>query len=196
MAIITSNPFPISLKPSPPPFLSPTFSTRAIEPSPFSTRAAEPDKENNTTPTDSTPSPTDDNRFENRLSQVRLRYRSGTGKKAELRKAKRSSKKGSGNNNNVFLPPVPLKESVSDGLKVDFGFSPYSERLNGRLAGLGLVALLLVELGSGKSLISYHAPPTLLIQIYTASALSAVFIKYEKERVSVWPGSGSGSVKE
>ncbi|KAK1267555.1 hypothetical protein QJS04_geneDACA021880 [Acorus gramineus] len=127
--------------------------------------------------------------FENRLSQIRLKYRSGTGKKAELRKAKKSSssptKKTKGG---VFLPPVALKEPVSsDGLKVDLGFSPYSERLNGRLAALGLAALLLVELGSGKSLLKYHNPPTLFLQVYTVSSLGAVFVKFEKEKVSVWP---------
>ncbi|GLT66891.1 hypothetical protein SLA2020_392330 [Shorea laevis] len=48
------------------------------------------------------------------------------------------------------LPPVPLKEPMSGGLKVDFGFSPYSERINGRIAILGLTALLLVELATGN----------------------------------------------
>ncbi|XP_068644618.1 uncharacterized protein [Aristolochia californica] len=147
----------------------------------FFPRAMEPDK-------DQSGDPTEPDEFEERLDQVRLKYRSGKGKKAELRKARKSGspsskKKGDG----VFLPPVPLKESMSDGLKVDFGFSPYTERLNGRLACLGLAALLLVELGSGKSLINYHSPATLLIQVYFVAAVSAVYIKYEKEKVSVWP---------
>eukprot|EP00262_Sarcandra_glabra_P016146 TRINITY_DN5169_c0_g1_i1.p1 TRINITY_DN5169_c0_g1~~TRINITY_DN5169_c0_g1_i1.p1 ORF type:complete len:191 (-),score=21.00 TRINITY_DN5169_c0_g1_i1:100-672(-) len=149
-----------------------------------STRALEPEKENTDTTETAPPEPTDP--FENRISRVRLKYRSGTGKKAELRKAKKSgssSKKKIG----VFLPPIPLKEPVSDGMKVDFGFTAYTERLNGRLAALGLAALLLVELGSGKSLISYHKPPILFIQIYFIAAVSALFVKYEKEKVSVWP---------
>jgi len=41
-------------------------------------------------------------------------------------------------------------------LKVDFGFSPYSERINGRVMILMLSALLLVELAMGKSVINYH----------------------------------------
>ncbi|KAJ0569811.1 hypothetical protein HanHA300_Chr05g0170811 [Helianthus annuus] len=38
---------------------------------------------------------------------------------------------------------------MSGGLKVDFVFSPYSERMNGRVAALGLTALVLVELATG-----------------------------------------------
>ncbi|MQM09121.1 hypothetical protein Taro_041988 [Colocasia esculenta] len=128
--------------------------------------------------------------FENRLSQIRLKYRSGTGKKAEQRRSKKSppgatsSKKGG----KVLLPPVSLLEPVSaGGMKVEFGFSPYSEWLNGRLAVLGLAALLLVELASGKGLLSYHSPPIIFIQIYTISAAAAMFVKFEKEKVSVWP---------
>ena len=82
-------------------------------------------------------------------AQARLRYRSGTGKKAELRKAKKG-KSSSGSGPGMYLPPVPLKESVSGGLKVEIGFSPYSERVNGRVTILGLSALLLVELATGK----------------------------------------------
>ncbi|CAN6442410.1 unnamed protein product [Victoria cruziana] len=134
------------------------------------------------------PSTPESDDFDSRLSQVRLKYRSGTGKKAEVRKSRKSggggasSKKGS-----LFLPAIPLREPVSGGLKVDFGFSPYTERLNGRLAALGLAALLLVELGSGKSLTSYHAPPVLFLQVYTVAAAAALFIKYEKEKNSIWP---------
>ncbi|KAK9913363.1 hypothetical protein M0R45_037181 [Rubus argutus] len=138
----------------------------------FATRATDPE-----TPPDE---------FDNRLSQVRLRYRSGTGKKAEIRKSRKSKGSGSGSDN-VFLPPVPLKEPVSGGLKVDFGFSPYSERVNGRVALLGLTALLLVELATGKSVLKFHAPPVVLIQVYFVAAATAIYIKYEKERVSVWP---------
>lgn len=160
-------------------------------PAQISTRALEPDKENAAETTESSSSSTKEGGggFENRLSRVRLRYRSGTGKKAELRKAKKSGGSSRKKGADVFLPPVPLKEPVSGGMKVDFGFSPYTERLNGRLAGLGLAALLLVELGSGKSLLSYHAPPILFIQIYFVASLSAIFIKYEKEKVSIWPKS-------
>lgn len=120
---------------------------------------------------------------------MRIRYRSGTGKKAEVRKSKKgvSAKSGS----SVYLPPVPLKEPVSGGLKVDFGFSPYSERINGRLAILGLVALLSVELATGKGVINYHTPAIILTQVYFVAAVSALFVKYEKEKVSVWPESGS-----
>lgn len=141
------------------------------------------------------PEPSDDD-FDSRLS--RLRYRSGTGKKAEIRKQKKgktgTTKTGTGSG--VFLPPVPLKEPVSDGLKVDFGFSPFSERLNGRLAGLGLVALLLVELGTGKSTISFHTPAIVFIQIYFMAAVSAVYCKFEKEKVSVWPQTQPSSTNK
>lgn len=78
---------------------------------------------------------------------------------------------------------------MSGGLKVDFGFSPYSERINGRIAILGLTALVAVELATGKGVINYHTPPIVLIQVYFVAAVSALFVKYEKERVSVWPES-------
>ncbi|XP_061998108.1 uncharacterized protein LOC133715587 [Rosa rugosa] len=169
------NPFPLSSPPkthNPKPLLS------------FPTRATDPE----TPPSDPAPEPGSD--FDDRLSQVRLRYRSGTGKKAEARKTKKSKSSGSGSSgSNVFLPPVPLKEPVSGGLKVDFGFSPYSERVNGRVALLGLAALLLVELATGKSVLKFHTPPVVLIQVYFVAAATAVYIKYEKEKVSVWPQS-------
>ncbi|XP_039036011.1 uncharacterized protein LOC120172671 [Hibiscus syriacus] len=134
----------------------------------------------------------DSDPFESRLSQVRIRYRSGTGKKAERRKSKKSgSLSTSSSSSSIYLPPVPLKESVSNGLKVDFGFSPYSERINGRIAILGLTALVLVELATGKSVISYHTPAIIFIQIYFVAAIGALFVKYEKEKVSVWPPSQS-----
>lgn len=110
------------------------------------------------------------------------------GKKAELRKAKKggsTAKSGS----SIYLPPVPLKEAKSGGFKVDFGFSPYSERINGRIAILGLSALMAVELATGKGVINFHSPAIVLIQVYFVAAVSAVFVKYEKEKVSVWPES-------
>lgn len=140
--------------------------------------------------------PADEGAFEDRLSQVRIRYRSGTGKKAELRKAKKagysssSSSSSSTSSSSLYLPPVPLKEAKSfDGSKVEIGFSLYSEKINGRIAMLGLTALLLVELATGKGVINYHTPAIILIQVYFVTAVAAVWIKYEKERVSVWPES-------
>ncbi|KAM0006861.1 hypothetical protein Hdeb2414_s0002g00052401 [Helianthus debilis subsp. tardiflorus] len=67
----------------------------------------------------------------------------------------------------MFLPPVPLNEPMSGGLKVDFGFSPYSERMNGRVAVLGLAALVLVELATGESVIMYHTMSIIFIQVYS-----------------------------
>ncbi|KAJ6717792.1 UPF0041 BRAIN PROTEIN 44-RELATED [Salix purpurea] len=87
----------------------------------------------------------------------------------------------------MYLPPVPLKESVSGGLKVEFGFSPYSERVNGSVAILGLSALLLVELATGKSVVNHHRPAIVLIQIYFVTAVTALYVKYEKEKVGTWP---------
>ncbi|KAL5986081.1 hypothetical protein ACLOJK_028071 [Asimina triloba] len=165
-------------------------------PYPFSLKAVDPQNEpssssssNSTPEPDSDPDSTalPDSEFESRLAQVRVRYRSGTGKKAELRKARKSQatkKKGGGS---IFLPPVPLKDAIAGGLKVDFGFCPYTERLHGRLAALGLTALLLVELASGTSVIKYHTPAILFVQLYFVAAVTAVFVKYEKEKVSIWP---------
>ncbi|KAL7596526.1 hypothetical protein Lser_V15G29343 [Lactuca serriola] len=54
--------------------------------------------------------------FEDRLSQVRLRYCSGTGKKVYARKSKKSGTKSggsSGSRANMYLPSVPLKEPIS-----------------------------------------------------------------------------------
>ncbi|XP_057774512.1 uncharacterized protein LOC130993595 [Salvia miltiorrhiza] len=129
--------------------------------------------------------------FENRLSQVRLRYRSGSGKKAEVRKSRKGKKtgSGSGSGSSVFLPPVALKEPKSEGLNVEFGFSPYSERVNGRIAILGLTALFLVELATGQGVINYHTPSIIFIQVYFVAAVSAIYVKYEKEKTSVWPQS-------
>eukprot|EP00252_Welwitschia_mirabilis_P020275 TRINITY_DN4934_c0_g1_i1.p1 TRINITY_DN4934_c0_g1~~TRINITY_DN4934_c0_g1_i1.p1 ORF type:complete len:187 (+),score=33.20 TRINITY_DN4934_c0_g1_i1:160-720(+) len=128
--------------------------------------------------------------FEERFT----RWRVGKGKKAELkrlRKAGMDPSKLKSKQKGIFLPPVPLKDPISGGLKVELGFNPYSERLNGRIAALGLAALLLVELGSGQSLIKYHAPATILIQSYFIFAVSAIYLKYEKEKISIWPKSKS-----
>lgn len=170
------------------------FTTRATDPqTPPSEEEAEgevePSKSGTDSEQDSVPDSEQDS-FENRLRQVRLRYRSGTGKKAEIRKG-RKSKKAASSGSGMYLPPVPLKEPMSGGLKVDFGFNPFSERINGRIAILGLSALLMVELATGKSVINYHTPAIVLIQIYFVAAVAALYIKYEKERVSVWPESSS-----
>lgn len=87
----------------------------------------------------------------------------------------------------MFLPPVPLKEPVSGGLKVEFGFSSYSEMMNGRVAALGLLALVLVELASGESVIKYHTPSIVFVQVYFVAAVTAIYCKVEKEKVSIWP---------
>ncbi|KAL0336149.1 UNVERIFIED_CONTAM: hypothetical protein Sradi_4826800 [Sesamum radiatum] len=151
---------------------------------------ATPEEDSSSTSTSSEPAPDQDDSFENRLSQVRVRYRSGSGKKAEIRKSRKGKKTGSGaSGSSVFLPPVPLKEAVSEGLNVEFGFSPYSERINGRIAILGLSALFLVELATGKGVINYHTPAIVFIQVYFVAAVSALYVKYEKEKVSVWPQS-------
>ncbi|CAA6654855.1 unnamed protein product [Spirodela intermedia] len=124
-----------------------------------------------------------DSDFENRLAQVRLKYRSGSGKKAEQRRGKK----------NPGAAPLRRRAAAREGrpprsgAEGRLGFTPYSEHLNGRLAALGLAALVLVELGSGKSLLSFHTPAVIFIQIYTVAAASALFVKFEKERISVWP---------
>ncbi|KAJ6909477.1 hypothetical protein NC652_020454 [Populus alba x Populus x berolinensis] len=172
------------------PYPRAAFPTKPHAPKqPSITRATTDDNKGDTTQEpEPKPGSASDDQFESRLSQVRLRYRSGTGKKAELRKAKKG-KSGSGSGSGMYLPPVPLKKSVSDGLKVEFGFSPYSERVNGRIAILGLLALLLVELATGKSVINYHTPTIVVIQIYFVAAVTALYVKYEKEKVSIWPES-------
>ncbi|CAI9273490.1 unnamed protein product [Lactuca saligna] len=155
----------------------------------FTTKATPDDSSSTDGPASESP---ETESFEDRLSQVRLRYRSGTGKKADARKSKKSGKKSggsSGSGANMYLPPVPLKEPISGGLKVDFGFSPYSERMNGRVAALGLAALVLVELATGESVIKYHTPSIIFIQVYFVAAITAVYCKVEKEKVSIWPQS-------
>lgn len=106
---------------------------------------------------------------------------------------KKSRKGTTSSGSGVYLAPVPLKEAVSGGLKVDVGFSPYSERLNGRIAILGLTALLLVEIATGKGVVNYHTPAIVLIQIYFVAAVSALYVKYEKEKISVWPQSSNST---
>ncbi|PWA94969.1 Chlorophyll a/b binding protein domain-containing protein [Artemisia annua] len=145
--------------------------------------------ENAPTPEDSD-TPTSDDSFDDRLSNIRIRYRSGQGKKADVRKSKKKSgSSSSGSGANIYLPPVPLKEPVSGGLKVDFGFTPYSERINGRVAALGLAALVLVELATGQSVIKFHSPSIVFVQVYFVAAVTAVYCKVEKEKVSIWPSS-------
>ncbi|KAL5210057.1 hypothetical protein ABZP36_005680 [Zizania latifolia] len=126
---------------------------------------------------------TDDD-FEERV--MRIKSRVGPKKRGSAAARK---KKAAAQSKAVTLPPVPLREPRSSvGVPVEFGFSAYSERLNGALAAIGLAALLLVELGSGQALVKYHQPATLFLQVYTIVAAGAVFVKYEKERISVWPG--------
>ncbi|CAI8601568.1 unnamed protein product [Vicia faba] len=161
------------------------FTTRANEPQtpPSNSDPSKPDSEITATGED----------FDDRINKLRLRNRRGTGKKAEARKSRKSSKATSGSapGSGVYLPPVALKEPVSGGLKVELGFSKFSERLNGRVAILGLTALLLVELATGKSVINYHTPGTVLIQFYFMAALTAIYVKFQKEKISVWPDSSS-----
>ncbi|XP_034703387.1 uncharacterized protein LOC117927809 [Vitis riparia] len=170
---------------SPKPLLS--FSVKATDSDSDSNPDTEPSTNADESSTSSQPSEPD--AFDSRLAEVRLRYRSGSGKKADVRKGRKSKKSSSSSGPGVFLPPVPLKEPVSGGLKVDFGFSPYSERVNGRIAILGLGALLSVELATGQSVIRYHSPAIIFIQVYFVAAVSALYVKYEKESVSIWPES-------
>ncbi|XP_062112851.1 uncharacterized protein LOC133824006 [Humulus lupulus] len=176
------NPFPLASSSSKPP--------RALKPLlSFTTRATDSDSPPSEPSEPATQAGTESDDFEDRLSQVRLRYRSGTGKKAEMRKTRKSKKGTSSSSASIYLPPVPLKEPMAGRVKVDFGFSPYSERVNGRVAILGLAALLLVELATGKSVINYHTPSIVLIQIYFVAAATALYVKVQKESVSVWPQS-------
>ncbi|KAJ7295867.1 hypothetical protein O6H91_03G005100 [Diphasiastrum complanatum] len=130
--------------------------------------------------------------FEERLARLQRRVSRGSGKKAERRKARKEglpSQSAKGKSSSVLLAPVPLQDSVSDGLAVQLGLNAYAERLNGRLAALGLAAVLLVELASGMSFLKYHEPAIIGVQIYTVLAASALFVKYEKEKISIWPTS-------
>lgn len=126
---------------------------------------------------------TADDDFEERV--LRIKSRVGPKKRGARKKKAAASASASA----VTLPPVPLREPRSAlGAPVELGFTAYSERLNGALAALGLAAVLLVELGSGQALVKYHQPATLFLQAYTVAAAAALFVKYEKERISTWPG--------
>ncbi|KAJ1436411.1 hypothetical protein SESBI_04445 [Sesbania bispinosa] len=184
-----SNPFPLSSSSSKLHFHSRNCKPFLL----FTTRATEPQNSPSDSETSEPPTATTGDDFDNRMNEFRIRNRSGTGKKAEIRKARKSKKgtSGPGSGSSVYLPPVPLKEAVSGGLKVELGFSPYSERLNGRIAILGLTALLLVELATGKGVINYHTPSIVLIQIYFVAAVSTLYVKYEKEKISIWPDSST-----
>eukprot|EP00250_Pteridium_aquilinum_P002562 c12786_g1_i1 orf=60-731(+) len=140
-----------------------------------------------------------DGSFEERLAKLRRRVNSGTGVKAEKRKARKSgdylavssAPTKSKGGDNVLLPPVPLMDPVSDGLRVELGFNSYTERINGRFAALGLAAVLLVELASGGSFLKYHESSVIGLQAYFMLGVAAVYIKYEKEKISIWPGPKS-----
>ncbi|TXG49645.1 hypothetical protein EZV62_025520 [Acer yangbiense] len=179
---LSTNQFPSSLAPS-------LYKLHAPASKLFTTRATT-DPE---TPAESEPTSGSDpdDPFESRLAQLRIRNRSGLGKKAEIRKSKKGASTSSatkpGSSSSIYLPPVALKEAKSGGLKVDFGFSPYSEKINGRIAMLGLTALLAVELATGKGVLNYHTPAIVLLQVYFVAAIGALYVKYEKEKVSVWP---------
>ncbi|XP_043696960.1 uncharacterized protein LOC122647668, partial [Telopea speciosissima] len=117
------------------------------------TRVINPETNASSDTTETKPSSVEDNEdsFENRVAQVKLKYHSMIGKKANARKGKRLSSSSKTKKGEVFLPLAPLKEAVSEDLKVDFGFYPFTERLNRRLAAQGLAALLLVALGFDMS---------------------------------------------
>ncbi|KAL3701007.1 hypothetical protein R1sor_019029 [Riccia sorocarpa] len=112
--------------------------------------------------------------FEARLARLQRKVTSGTGKKAEARKARKegglapitssSTSTSSKKTNDLYIPPVPLKDPVADGLVVEFGLKPYVERINGRIAALGLAALLLVELATGLPVIKFHDSGTIFVQ--------------------------------
>ncbi|CAN6320445.1 unnamed protein product [Urochloa humidicola] len=156
---------------------------------PFPPRAASSGED--TAAADQEPAPattktaTADDDFEERV----LRIKSRVGPKKRGPRRKKGAASSSASANAVTLPPVPLREPRSAlGAPVEFGFTAYSERLNGAMAALGLAAVLLVELGSGQALVKYHQPATLFLQAYTVAAAAALFVKYEKERISTWPG--------
>ncbi|CAH1414710.1 unnamed protein product [Lactuca virosa] len=79
----------------------------------FTTKATLDDSSSTDGPTSKSP---ETEIFEDRLSQVRLCYRSGTGKKVDARKSKKSGMKSGGSSRsraNMYLPSVPLKEPIS-----------------------------------------------------------------------------------
>lgn len=134
-----------------------------------------------------------DDEFEARLSKLQRKVTSGSGKKAEVRKARKeggpapASTAAAASKESVFLPPVPLQDPVSKGLPVQLGFNSYTERLNGKFAALGLAAVLLVELATGSSFIKFHDSSIIGLQVYTVLSAAALFIKFEKESSGVWP---------
>lgn len=136
----------------------------------------------------------EDDDFEARLAKIQKNV---PGKKAEIKKARKAgepfpdesaapSKKES-KKESVFLPPLPLQDPVSEGLTVQPGFTAYAERLHGRMALLGLAALLSVELYSGKGLLQFHDSATLTVQLYVVISASAVFVKSELNKTNVMP---------
>lgn len=46
---------------------------------------------------------------------------------------------------------------------------------------MGLSDLPLVELATGKSVINYHTPLIMLMEIYFVEVVAAMYVKYEKE---------------
>ncbi|XP_026662333.2 uncharacterized protein LOC103711962 [Phoenix dactylifera] len=113
------NPFlPCNLNSSP-------LTTRRRKPLPLAPHAfandPKPEKvSSSTTPAEPRASATADPTFENRLARVRLKYRSGTGKKPEQRR----SRKSGGGKKKVMLPPVLKEVVVATGMAVEVVFGP------------------------------------------------------------------------
>ena len=130
--------------------------------------------------------------MEARLAAIQRKVGSGSGKKADARKSgrlstdsdsvtSRSEAKAPG------LPLIPIRDVTSAGLPVSLGFNAYTERLNAKFATIGLVAILLVELATGGSLLAYHDGATLGVQFYFVLGCAAIFVKLEKEKGGIWP---------
>ncbi|KKJ00164.1 chlorophyll a/b-binding protein [Prochlorothrix hollandica] len=51
-------------------------------------------------------------------------------------------------------PPVPTPEPVSDP-QPGFGWTAYAERINGRFAMVGIIALILLELVTGQDFLTW-----------------------------------------
>eukprot|EP00897_Mesotaenium_endlicherianum_P007410 jgi/Mesen1/6698/ME000343S05870 len=139
---------------------------------------------------------TEEDDFEAKISKLQRKVTSGTGKKAEERKARKEGQVSDFADagvatprakDTIMLPPVPLKDPVAGGLPVVLGMTPYAERLNGNMACIGLAALILVELASGKAFVQYHDGATIGLQVYAVISAAALFVKYELESSSVWP---------
>eukprot|EP00243_Klebsormidium_subtile_P003713 TRINITY_DN17303_c0_g1_i1.p1 TRINITY_DN17303_c0_g1~~TRINITY_DN17303_c0_g1_i1.p1 ORF type:complete len:201 (-),score=24.32 TRINITY_DN17303_c0_g1_i1:229-831(-) len=127
--------------------------------------------------------------FEKRLESLR-RVPRGEGAKAQKRKGAGAEEPRKGDDKKeVYLEPVSLQEPAVNGVPLSLGFAPYAEILNGQLALLGLGALLSVELYTGGSLVNFHEGGTIGTQAYFILGLSAMLIKFHKERISVWPES-------